>query len=309
MAALNKLQLQVWGGKRENPILSGLDIFDIYGLVKTPISTQDKFMSIFRSDGGEANARDVFWDSNGLFSDNSPVSDVYNGIPVTTFGAIKGSYDWNNTILYGHITGNELRTNNTATSAGGGKCAIGGVIVTDPINGKPCLDMADNQGRRQYRGIYSEFDSGNNWSIMDVVSPTVANTLYGLFSTTSESGNTDNYITTYLDMRTNKLTARVRVSGVNYDNTFISQQTTSDQKRVLTTVNSSKEVKSYLNGALQSMTTYSGDYNNNWMRFLQSNTTTGNPYKGLWQMRTLHSSELTPLQIAKLEADLNTLLL
>lgn len=309
MAGLNKLQMQVWGGKRENPIFSGLDIFDIYGLVKTPISTQNIFMLIFRSDGGEANYRAVYWDSNGLFSDSSPVSAIGGGVAVTTFGAIKGSYDWSNTVLYGHLTGTQIITNNSTTSLNGGKCAIGGVIVTDPINGKPCLDMSDNAGRKQYRGIYSEFDSGNNWSIMDMVSPTVANTLYGLFSTTSASGDTDNYITTYLDTRTNKLAARVRVSGVNYDNTFISQQTTSDQKRVLTTVNSSKVVKSYLDGTFQSSVTYSGDYNNNWMRFLQSNTTTGNTYKGLWQMRTLHSSELTPLQIAKLEADLNTLLL
>lgn len=304
MAGLNKLQLQVFG-RKTNPYVdfSGLDIIDIFGLQRTSISVQEDFMWIYRGDGGEAFSRIVSWDSNGAFSDNSPVS----GGGGSTFGDIKGNYDWYNTYLIGHITGREIKTNNTNTGVSGGLCAVGGVIVTDPVNGKPCLDMAGNEGRRQYRGTYTELNSGNNWSILDVVSPTVANVLYGLFSNTSNANNTDNYLNTYLDMRTNKLAARARIAGVNYDNTFISQQTTSDQKRVLTTVNSSKEVKSYLNGALQSMTTYSGDYNNNWMRFLQSNTSIGNPFKGLWQLRTLHNSELDSTKIAKLNTQIDTL--
>lgn len=298
--------MQVFG-RKTNPFVdfSGLDIIDIYGLQRTSISVREDFMWIYRGDGLDT-PKVVYWDDNGEFSDNSPIGE-YNLTPTTTFGVIKGTYDWYNTYLIGHITGNEIKTNNAESGFSGGLCAVGGVIVTDPVNGKPCLDMSVNAGRRQYRGVYTALNSGNNWSILDVVSPTVANVLYGLFSNTNESGNTDNYLTTYLDMRANKLSARARIAGVNYDNTFISQQTTSDQKRVLTTVNSSKEVKSYLNGALQSMTTYSGDYNNSWMRFLQSNTTTGNPFKGLWQLRTLHNSELDSTKITKLNTQIDKL--
>jgi hypothetical protein len=291
------------------PDFSGLNMTDMWSLFKTSESAYDYFMIINRTDG-TVDVRVVWFDSEGKFSDDSPVGTYDNSDtvaqqpdPTTTIGAIK-SDDWSMIGLWSQIQKKRILVNNTTTNVTHYPVIESGEIITNPDNGQPAVLMSSVQEARFNTDQYDELDSGNDWSVLSIVSPDISDSTdrYGLWA--SAAYQSTSYFNAYVDMRSNNIAFYTVKDSVGVTGNYTNRQNTTGLKRILTTGNSSKVYNQYVDNSLEATasTDVSTDYTNDTWRMFGVTNFTIDRLEGYWQGYTIHDAELTSTQRTNLDA-------
>lgn len=270
------------------PDYDGYDITHIWSLHKSQQASFDYCLYIKDSSGSGTNQRYVFYDDNGGISLDSPI-----GISTTPHVSQTLQY-----YIDSIMTGTTVYVRAWYCQISGlqvdGGTTFGGAKIYDTTNG-----LATKNGKvairftssgSMVRAAMSGLADGNNYSLTAVCSSETSLNASGIFS----SANTSTArVSMYCDRRTQK---RMGVIGATTTNGFVdldAQDNTANQRCILFTVDSSKNMGGYKNGSALAMTdTYAGTYTNDLFR-IGADISDGQALDGYMQWFSVHSTEQT----------------
>lgn len=255
------------------PDYSGLGLSRIWALFKTSEATIDYCMLISRNGSETAGqTRYVFWDSNGKISTTSQVSTTTTPNESTTlqgwFDAGVGTDDYMVLYWFCQKTGVFVHWQGSATTAAP-LLAENATLKT--VSGETYIDFdgaTDCYFWRSVGGI-SQLDSGNSFYIATLShNDTVSGVGTILCSNLNSTTSNDSRILQFNDSRTNKVCSIIKnTSGTQWNADLDSQQNSTDQKRIITSLDGTT-LTSYFNGTAQTDTeTISGSWVNDNLMF------------------------------------------
>lgn len=274
---------------------SGLNITDIYSVLKSNLATIDYFCKIIKSDltGSEYY---VFYENNDEVTMNSKVSTSL--VPsATTLGDLTAGSTWNVVSFYGQITGHEMVQSGNAIAT----LVQNGVLNTK--NGKASIQFKNVQDGC-YEGFkVSTIDSNVNHSISSVFASDASETV-GVILTTS---NTSTYrLQLYMDKRVGKLISFIKdLVGTTISSNYLAQQDNNNQKRLVVTVDPQVEFKSYYNSVLQDTDAFTSTYTNDILRVGAGTSRTTAFSNGHFQFLSFSDNTLNQTQVNDLDTKLN----
>jgi len=271
------------------------DVSAMYTLRQPAMSTLWTKPVLFLRRTGSVASTTVYFDSNGKISLNSPVG--VGGDLGTWVGSNDAYVNTWYAITPDNIQDNTKRLGQSSNSKQP-KFIDNGVIITK--NGEPAIDFLSSL-RFLQAAANTDLDSGNDFTVFSVSNNDVISS--GEILTTSNTTAVNNYrIQLYNDNRSNKLIAQLRATAVNYFTNYISEQNTTNQK-LLTTVITASDFKSYFNSDIQGTTNWSGVYTNNKLK-LGSNISDSVSLDGTIQEIIIFPSDKTT-DLDALNTDIN----
>ena len=273
----------IYESSSDTPDLSGKDITRVYGLWKTNLATIDYAIQVHDT-AGTPNVRYVFFDNNDKISLDSKVST--NTTPTTDSLQDFIDDDMSGTVLYirtlyCQVTGHALTSPSFLTLTAKIYDTTNGLVEKNGTCGIEFLEASYIEG-----SAITEMDSGNDFTTYSVASIDSSQSGdIGIVMINVNSGSSRYFVS--LDKGTTKFISNYRnTAGTNFLTTYISQQTTEDQRRIAVTVDrTTDETKAYYNTTLQqTVTSLTGTFTNNTFRLGASLDGTSFKWKGIFQM-------------------------
>lgn len=234
------------------PDYSGYNITRMYATFKSNIATTDNFATLKRP--SSASNPQILFDGDG----------------VPDFSSLMGN-DWYYEKIMCQITGHYV----DAYVAGSGASsqyamaydATTGVEIKNGLTSYKFLGVTIGDGASGT--ALSEFDSGNDFTVVSVVSCDTSNGNGTILSTIKFNTIDDDRFSMFCDRRTNKLASFIRASDVNYLADLDAQIDSSNSRVIASTFNATTGVlKTYENGVLQGDTeTVVGSFSNRALMF------------------------------------------
>ena len=285
---------------------SGLNLTRIWALFKTSEATVNYGLEIARDLSG-VDIKTVFYDTNGDISGNSPT-----GADISTPSATDTLQDFIDlfpastirvTKIYCQITGLALQEGGTTAPR------IYDGSTLNLTNSK--LDMVFRDAASGYlrtATVLTEMDSGDDFSVSAVanVDATSTSATPVLTINRNDTSNNNAAHTLFIDRDTSKRIGRYRTTApVNVFNDYTAQQTTAAQRRLVSTVEGTVEMKGYYNGTLHDTDAVTGTFDNAGLTVGCNSDDSGGRLKGGIQFIGIHDVHITGTQVTTLDARLD----